>query len=195
MVTTRAAGRKLRVEDRINLSAVRTPLGTFAVAATSRGVAAIFPLGADGRITPARVNRDPSLARRIRAGARFVIDGVAGTHPPALVRAAAALRAYATGSARAPRAPFDLEGTPFQLAVWKRLREIPFGKTTTYGELAASLGRPRAARAVGAAVGANPVSILVPCHRVVGSDGALTGFGWGLPMKRALLRREGCGGK
>ena len=85
----------------------------------------------------------------------------------------------------------DLDGTPFQRAVWKRLCAIPTGKTISYGALAASIGRPRAARAVGAAVGANPVPILVPCHRVIGQDGSLTGFGLGLPMKRALLLHEG----
>ncbi len=191
----RAAGRKPRPEERIDLSAVRTPLGTFAVGATSRGIAAVIRLGVDGRITPARVNRDPGLVRRIRAGARIVIHRVPGTRPPALVRAAAALRGYASGSARPHRAKFDLNGTPFQVAVWKRLCRIPFGKTTTYGEIAAALGRPGAARAVGAAVGANPVGILVPCHRVIGTNGALTGFGWGLPMKRALLRHEGRDGR
>jgi O-6-methylguanine DNA methyltransferase len=181
------------VGERIDLSAVSTPFGTLGVAATARGIAAVFTLGRDGRITPARVGREPALARRVRAGARIVIHREPGTHPPALARAVAALRAYASGTSRRVRAPFDLQGTPFQVAVWRRLTSIPFGRTTTYGALAASLGRPRASRAVGAAVGANPVGILIPCHRVVGSNGALTGFGWGLPMKRALLRHEGSG--
>ncbi len=92
------------------------------------------------------------------------------------------------------RRAFDLvlapAGTPFQLAVWEELRRIPFGGTTTYGELARRVGRPTAARAVGAAVGRNPISIIVPCHRVVGSDGALTGFAGGLDRKRALLALE-----
>ena len=187
----RAAGRKYRAGERLDLSAVRTPFGTLGVAATTRGIASVFTLGPEGRITPARVNREPALARRIRAGAEFIIHRTRSTHPPALARAVAALSAYASGASRRVRAQFDLDGTPFQVAVWKRLTGIPFGRTTTYGELAASLGRPRASRAVGAAVGANPVGILIPCHRVVGSNGALTGFGWGLPMKRALLRHEG----
>jgi methylated-DNA-[protein]-cysteine S-methyltransferase len=97
---------------------------------------------------------------------------------------------YFAGSRRA----FDLtlapRGTPFQLAVWEQLRRIPCGATITYGELAQRVNRPGAARAVGAAVGRNPISIIVPCHRVVGSDGTLTGFAGGLDRKRSLLAIE-----
>lgn len=82
-------------------------------------------------------------------------------------------------------------GTPFQRSVWQALLSIPRGATVSYAELARRVGRPGAARAVGRAVGANPVPLLVPCHRVVASDGGLGGFGGGLPMKRALLRQEG----
>ena len=177
-------------DERVDLAAVRTRLGTFAVATTPRGLAAIFPLPR-GRVTSARAGRDPTLARRIRGGARLVIHPNRGSYPPALARAAAALHAYASGKVRASRPVLDLNGTAFQRAVWKRLCAIPTGKTISYGTLAASIGRPRAARAVGAAVGANPVPILVPCHRVIGQDGSLTGFGLGLPMKRALLLHEG----
>jgi len=177
-------------EARIDLATVRTRLGTFAVAATPRGLAALFPL-ARGPVTSTRAGRDPALARRIREGARLVIHRGRGSYPPELARAAAALHAYASGNARGARTVLDLDGTPFQRAVWKRLCAIPTGKTISYGALAASIGRPRAARAVGAAVGANPVPILVPCHRVIGQDGSLTGFGLGLPMKRALLLHEG----
>jgi len=172
------------------MATVRTRLGTFAVAATPRGLAALFPLPR-GPVTSSRAGRDPALARRIRGGARLVIHRGRGSYPPALARAAAALHAYASGKVRAVRPVLDLDGTPFQRAVWKRLCAIPTGKTISYGALAASIGRPRAARAVGAAVGANPVPILVPCHRVIGQDGSLTGFGLGLPMKRALLLHEG----
>jgi methylated-DNA-[protein]-cysteine S-methyltransferase len=87
--------------------------------------------------------------------------------------------------------PLAPRGTPFQLAVWQALRAIPCGETISYGELAARLGS--AARAVGAANGANPLPIIVPCHRVIGADGSLTGFGGGLPIKRALLELEGAG--
>ena len=84
----------------------------------------------------------------------------------------------------------DLRGTEFQRAVWERLLAIPYGETTTYGELARELGRPDRARAVGAAVGRTPVPIIVPCHRVVGADGSLTGYGGGIERKAALLDLE-----
>ncbi len=87
--------------------------------------------------------------------------------------------------------PLDLRGSRFQLAVWNALLEIPSGQTTTYGAIADKLGRDLGARAVGHAVGSNPVPVFVPCHRVLGSDGRLTGFGGGLPMKLKLLQIEG----
>ncbi|QIW15016.1 cysteine methyltransferase [Pasteurellaceae bacterium RH1A] len=87
------------------------------------------------------------------------------------------------------------KGTAFQQAVWQKLREIPYGQTTSYGEIANQLGKPKAMRAVGGAVGRNPISILVPCHRVLGKSEALTGFGGGLPAKRYLLNLEGIGYK
>ncbi len=83
------------------------------------------------------------------------------------------------------------EGSPFQLEVWTALRAIPFGETRSYGEIAHAIGRPSASRAVGAANGANPIPIVVPCHRVIGADGSLTGFGGGLPAKTVLLELEG----
>ena len=85
-------------------------------------------------------------------------------------------------------------GTPFQQAVWSALRKIPFGKTASYGEVAATLGRPGAARAVGRANGTNPVCVIVPCHRVIGADGSLTGFAFGEKIKRQLLSLEGAMG-
>ena len=86
--------------------------------------------------------------------------------------------------------PLDLRGTGFQRDVWRALCEIPFGETSSYGAVARSIERPRAARPVGAASGANPLPILVPCHRVVGADGRLSGYGGGLWRKRALLALE-----
>lgn len=80
---------------------------------------------------------------------------------------------------------------PFQVSVWQALFRIPYGETRSYAEIASAIGRPRAVRAVGAANGANPVAIIVPCHRVIGSDGTLTGYGGGLPTKRWLLSLEG----
>ncbi|HET9626984.1 MAG TPA: methylated-DNA--[protein]-cysteine S-methyltransferase [Kofleriaceae bacterium] len=86
--------------------------------------------------------------------------------------------------------PIALIGTPFQRTVWRALLDIPYGETRSYGELARQLDRPRASRAVGAANGANPISIIVPCHRLVGSDGSLTGYAGGTAMKRGLLALE-----
>ncbi len=112
--------------------------------------------------------------------------------PQALLDAALTqLREYFSGSRRAFDLPLDLRGTPFQNAVWDKLVRIPYGATTTYGEIARSIGKPQAARAVGAANGANPLSIIIPCHRVLGANGSLTGYGGGLEMKAALLRLEG----
>jgi methylated-DNA-[protein]-cysteine S-methyltransferase len=87
--------------------------------------------------------------------------------------------------------PLELAGTEFQRQVWTELTSIPFGQTVSYGDLARSLGKPSAVRAVGAANGDNPISIIVPCHRVIGSDGGLTGYGGGLERKEWLLKHEG----
>lgn len=87
--------------------------------------------------------------------------------------------------------PLDLRGTRFQLAVWEALTEIPAGSTASYSELAKRIGRPTAVRAVAGACGANPVGVVVPCHRVIGADGSLTGYASGVERKRALLEREG----
>ncbi len=108
-----------------------------------------------------------------------------------LAAAADQLRSYAAGETTRFDVPLRLHGTPFQTAVWSALTRVPYGRTVTYGELAAEVGRPSAARAVGAAVGANPVGIMVPCHRVIGAGGALTGFAGGLDNKVTLLIREG----
>ncbi len=93
------------------------------------------------------------------------------------------LRAYFSGKLEQFDLPLAPEGTPFQLEVWRRLCEIPYGETTSYGELARRIGNPNASRAVGLANGSNPISIIIPCHRVIGSNGKLTGYGGGLPIK------------
>jgi methylated-DNA-[protein]-cysteine S-methyltransferase len=108
-----------------------------------------------------------------------------------LCEAARQLDAYFAGDRRAFDLPLALAGTPFQLRVWGEVRRIPYGTTLSYRELARRIGRPAAVRAVGAANGATPVPIVIPCHRVVGSDGSLTGYGGGLDRKRALLELEG----
>jgi len=110
---------------------------------------------------------------------------------PVLCAAAAQLADYLGGRRTRFELPLDLSGgTPFQQAVWHALRAIPRGATVGYGALALSLGQPRAVRAVAAAVGRNPLSVIVPCHRVVGAGGALTGYAGGLPRKAALLQLE-----
>ena len=100
------------------------------------------------------------------------------------------LEAYFRGDCRTFNVPLTLDGSAFQLRVWRMLADIPFGETLSYRELALRLGDAELARAVGQAVGANPVAILVPCHRVLGSDGALRGYAWGLERKQALLELE-----
>ncbi len=101
------------------------------------------------------------------------------------------LSEYFAGSRRSFDLPLRLQGTPFQQRVWRELREIPYGETWSYGQLAARIGKPGASRAVGLANGRNPISILVPCHRVIGADGSLTGYGGGLERKQWLLAHEG----
>jgi methylated-DNA-[protein]-cysteine S-methyltransferase len=119
----------------------------------------------------------------------------ASTRPPThavLAQACTQLGEYFAGQRRQFTLPLDLShGTPFQQQVWHALVAIGWGQTTQYGQLAQQLGRPQAARAVGMAVGRNPVSIIVPCHRVLGADGSLTGYAGGLDRKQDLLHREG----
>lgn len=109
----------------------------------------------------------------------------------AMARLRDQLEAYATGSRTAFDVPFRLHGSPFEQHVWAELQRIPFGEIRSYGQLAAALGDPNLSRAVGRANGANPVSILVPCHRVIGASGALTGYAGGLARKERLLALEG----
>jgi methylated-DNA-[protein]-cysteine S-methyltransferase len=146
-----------------------TPLGPLTLEASAEGLAGIsFP----GRGGPRRWDR---------------------RDPTALEPAAAALEAYFAGERRAfEDLSLDLSGSRFDLAVWTALRAIPYGETTTYGEVARAVGRPDIVRAVGAATGRTPVPIVVPCHRVIGADGSLTGYGGGLQRKQALLDLERC---
>src|SRR5690606_32152543 len=100
------------------------------------------------------------------------------------------LDAYFRGTLRTFDLPLAPQGTPFQQTVWEALRHIPYGQTVSYGELARRVGRPAAVRAVGLANGSNPIAIVIPCHRVIGANGTLTGYGGGLPTKQALLALE-----
>jgi len=149
---------------------VATPLGRLLLARTPRGLAGAWFDGQKHHPAPLTALRRPDDAL--------------------LRRAADQLHAYFSGDDVAFDVPLDLQGTAFQRAVWQALLAIPSGGTRSYGELARSLGVATAVRAVGAAVGRNPVSVIVPCHRVVGSDGALTGYAGGVDRKRALLALE-----
>lgn len=113
-----------------------------------------------------------------------------GEETPLLRVARTQLLEYLSGARRSFDLPLDPAGTDFQRSVWEALRAIPYGQTRTYGEIAAAVGRPRAVRAVGQANHVNPLPIFIPCHRVVGKNGALTGYAGGLDLKRALLALE-----
>lgn len=170
---------------------VDTPLGPLTLAATENGLAAaLFDAQAHhpGQLTAPIDPSQPHLARAAaefaayfaaRFAARFAASLAAGFAPPAL------------GAFNGFTVPLDAQGTPFQQQVWQALLRIPQGHLSTYGEIARQLGLPAAARAVGAAVGRNPIAIAVPCHRVMGRDGTLTGYAAGLPRKQALLQHEG----
>ncbi len=138
------------------------------------------------------VSEDQRLVRVAMENQRHLPDPSTFGQPSTVpIDVASQLEDYFAGRRQTFELAIALEGTPFQCEVWEALRGIPYGELTTYGELAAALGRPRAVRAVAQAVGRNPLSIIVPCHRVVGADGSLTGFAGGLDRKLALLALEG----
>ena len=152
----------------------QSPLGIYLLASSQKGVVCV----------KTEDRSETSLSRWEREGIELKED----TGPNlGLMRQ---LDAYFAGKLRQFTIPLDLRGTSFQRQVWDLLCGIPWGKTRSYGQIAQALNRPKAARAVGRAVGTNPVSIVVPCHRVVGSDGSLTGYGGGLDRKVALLKLE-----
>ena len=160
------------------LGEIATPLGAFGAALTPAGL---------GRLTfPSEpFSLCEAWARRwaARAGAP--------RERAAFSALSAQLTAYLEGALREFAVPLDLRGTPFQVGVWRELLRIGYGETRSYARVAAAIGRPNAVRAVGLANGANPIPILVPCHRVVGSSGKLTGYGGGLALKERLLILEG----
>ena len=119
------------------------------------------------------------------------LEGERQDATPVAVETGRQLRAYFAGKLREFDLPLDLRGTGFQLRVWNALLGIPFGETRSYLQIAQSIGAPAAIRAVGAANGANPIPIVVPCHRVIGANGKLVGYGGGLPLKKRLLELEG----
>ena len=150
-----------------------TPLGTYVLAAEGGAVTGLWREEQTHFPTPARLG-EPAAAT-----------------DPLLEAAGDQLLAYLAGEREDFDLPLAPRGTAFQHAVWARLRTIPRGTTTTYGRIAQDLERPRAAQAVGAAVGSNPLSIVVPCHRVLGTSGAMTGYAGGIETKQALLALEG----
>ncbi|MFQ5568474.1 MAG: methylated-DNA--[protein]-cysteine S-methyltransferase [Rhodothermales bacterium] len=151
---------------------VKSPVGPLTLVASDAGLQ--FLLFPNSR-TPASLHLDTLKADP--------------THP-VLQQTEHQLAEYFAGHRTTFDVPLDTTGTPFQQAVWALLQHIPYGQTTTYGALALKMGGPGKARAVGLANGQNPVSIIVPCHRVIGTSGALTGFGGGLPAKAYLLQLE-----
>jgi AraC family transcriptional regulator of adaptative response/methylated-DNA-[protein]-cysteine methyltransferase len=151
-------------------------LGAVLVAATDKGICAIF-FGED------REALERELSRRFP---RATLQS--GDKP--FAKLIAAVVACIEAPAKALELPLDIRGTAFQRQVWEALREIPHGETATYGDIARRIGKPAAVRAVGTACGANHIAVAIPCHRVVGRDGALTGYRWGVERKRKLLERE-----
>ena len=149
-----------------------SPVGELTLVATAKGLAAILWPDDD----PQRVKLEP----RVR-----------DDEHPILKATEAQLKDYFAGRLKRFDVPLDPKGTDFQKTVWKALLTIPFGETRSYGEIARQVGRPTAFRAVGAANGKNPLSIIAPCHRVIGSNGGLTGFAGGLEAKKLLLDLEG----
>jgi AraC family transcriptional regulator of adaptative response/methylated-DNA-[protein]-cysteine methyltransferase len=159
--------------ETIRFAIVESPLGPLLIAATAKGIC---------RLT---FNEDEGALNRRFPNADVRPDD--GSMAALVEGALAAIQAPAS----APELPIDVRGTAFQEAVWNELRKIPLGQTRSYADIAAAVGKPGAVRAVGTANGSNPVSVLVPCHRVIRSDGSLGGYGGGLPNKRKLLEAEG----
>jgi len=131
-----------------------------------------------------RRRRDARFAGLKKAG------GFVKAETPLIQKAAAQIKEYFEGKRTQFKLPLAPHGTEFQLAVWRALQDIPYGETRSYKEIAATIGRPKAVRAVGMANNRNPISIIVPCHRVIGHDGKLVGYGGGLPLKKHLLELE-----
>lgn len=161
----------------VSFTVVETAAGFVAFAHTARGLHTL--------VLPQRSARAARLKLQQAVKAQLI-------EAPDRLGIARALQRYFCGGPARLRCSLDLtRATPFQRAVWRVLQGIPPGRTRSYGEVARAIGRPRAARAVGQAVGANPLPLLIPCHRVVGSRGALGGFAWGSSWKRRLLAIEG----
>ena len=161
-------------------------LGRLMVAGTKRGIC-FAAMGDSDDALVAELRVDYPLAT-IHHGS---VNGSGGSHENPIVRESlSTLARYVAGQSAMPDPPLDIRGTPFQSLVWLQLRAIPIGETRSYTEIARRIGRPRAIRAVGTANGANPVSIIIPCHRALRASGHLGGYRWGLERKRLLLEME-----
>jgi len=170
-------------ETEIAYSIVDSALGRLLVAGTRRGIC-FAAMGDSDRRLVAELRADhPRASIRIADPVRWRDDLSVG-------KWAHAIADYIVGHSAMPTPPMDIRGTPFQFSVWDQLRAIPAGQTRSYTEIARRIGRPRAARAVGSANGANPVSIVIPCHRAIRASGHLGGYRWGLERKRKLLEME-----
>ena len=155
----------------LHSTTLQSPVGSLTVVASDAGLRAIlWPVEKPGRV---------SFEENVVVGSHEVLDATIEQ-----------LTAYFDGERTDFDLPLDMVGTDFQQAVWRGLLEIPWGQTHSYGELATALGKPSASRAVGSATGRNPISVVVPCHRLVASSGKLTGFAGGLDAKRWLLDHE-----
>jgi AraC family transcriptional regulator, regulatory protein of adaptative response / methylated-DNA-[protein]-cysteine methyltransferase len=170
----------------IHYTIVDSPLGRLLVAATDRGVSALY-LGESGAALRA------ALRKEYPAANLTVEEGVSGREREdgSLGERVGKILAHLRGQEPHLDLPTDVQGTAFQRRVWEELRKIPFGATKTYTEVARAIGRPQAIRAVARACATNPVSVVVPCHRVVRRDGNLAGYRWGISRKQALLEHEG----
>jgi len=164
--------------DKVYYSIFGSSLGVIRIASTEKGVCKIA--------LPKESEEDFSRWLEAHFGPQNVIEDRSKNEA-----VLAELESYLAGELREFQSPLDLRGTEFQMKVWQELRAIPYGTTCSYRDIAERIGHPRAYRAVGAANRANPIPIIVPCHRVIGRDGSLTGYGGGLTMKERLLRLEG----
>jgi AraC family transcriptional regulator of adaptative response/methylated-DNA-[protein]-cysteine methyltransferase len=170
----------------IHYTIVDSPLGRLLVAATDRGISALY-LGQSGAALRAALRKEypaASLTVEEGVGGRKREDGSLGERVGKIL-------AHLRGQEPHLDLPTDVQGTAFQRRVWEELRKIPYGATKTYTEVARAIGRPQAIRAVARACATNPVSVVVPCHRVVRRDGSLAGYRWGISRKQALLEHEG----
>ena len=167
--------------ETVHIARVETPIGAIRLASTEKGLAYVELPKAAGCGLRGWLHRCVPDARCVESRENNR-------------KAIAQILEYLDGERTEFDLPLDLRGTEFQRAVWRELRAIPFGERRSYREVAEAVGRPKAVRAVGAANGSNPVSLIVPCHRVVNSDGKLGGYGGGLALKARLLEMEACAG-